>query len=110
MLVNVNKMESESFNEKFEVKSDDEVESRYLVTPSFMERLEFLQVAYESERIQVSFYEDNVIISITTGKNLFEIGNLFAIFKPKQMKQFFDEIISIILIIKQLKLDEKTGL
>lgn len=39
-------LEDSKFNEKYNIFSDDQVESRYLLTPSFMERLKNIQSAF----------------------------------------------------------------
>lgn len=105
------KLEDIEFNKKYLAYSSDEVEGRYLLTPAFMERVKNLQTTFGSNKIKCSFYNDNIMFAISTRKNVFEIGSLFCpLTDPKTMDKFFNEIISIYLMISYFKLDEKTKL
>ncbi len=105
------KLEDVEFDKRFTVQSEDEVEGRYLVTPSFMERFLNLKTAFKGRGASCSFYGDNIMFAIATNKNLFEIGNLFhRLDNPKQAQIFFDELSSVLMLADYFKLDEKTGL
>ena len=76
-----------------------------------MERFKNLQTAFGTNKIKCSFNEDCLIFAISTWKNLFELGGLFInLENPKQLKKFFDELISIYMMIDYFKLDENTKL
>lgn len=104
-------LEDPIFSKKYSVYSSDQVEGRYLVTTSFMERFLNLKIALKAKNAKCSFCDNKIIFAFSTKKNLFEIGNLF---KPltdmKIMETFFNEIISIYMIIDYFKLNEKTGM
>lgn len=105
------KLEDVNFDKRFVVQSADEVEGRYLVTPSFMERFLNLKTAFKGNNASCSFYNDNIMFAISTNKNLFEIGNLFhRLDDPKQAQIFFNEISSILMLVDYFKLNEKTGI
>ena len=105
------KLEDPEFRKKYRVFSTDQVEGRYLVTTAFMERFKRLQTALGAKKAKCSMYDDSIMFAISTNKNLFEVGGLFTPLKnPKRMENFFNEITSIMRIIDQFKLDEKTGL
>lgn len=105
------KLEDAGFHKKYKAYSSNQVEARYLITPAFMERFKNLQTAFGTNKIKCSFNEDCLIFAISTWKNLFEIGGLFRSLKnPKQLNKFFDELISIYLMIDYFKLDEDTKL
>ncbi len=105
------KLEDPIFAKKFNAYSSDEIEGRYLITTSFMERFKNLNTAFGSKRAKCSFYGDNIMFAISTNKNLFEIGNLFSNpDDPKQMDTFFNELESILLLVDYFKLDQHTGL
>ena len=56
-------------------------------------------------------FDDNLMVSIHTKKNLFEIGDLFhSLLKPNSCEKLFSDINSILQMIEYFKLDEKTGL
>ncbi|MBO4477344.1 MAG: DUF3137 domain-containing protein [Lachnospiraceae bacterium] len=72
-------LESARFNKEFDVYSPYEHDAFYLLTPHFMERLEFLGSKYES--IAMTVYGNRVVLAFNEpGKNVFdanvEIGKL----------------------------------
>ena len=101
-------LEDSRFNKIFNVYSSDQVEARYLVTTSFMERLKDLQQVFGAKVVKCSFYDENkLMIAISTDKNLFEIGNLFkSVYDKDFMKQFYKELSSIYFLMDYFKLDE----
>ena len=99
------------FEKKFDVFTDDEVEARYLITPSFMERLNEMQVAFTADKVSCAFYKKYLFIALHTSKDLFSICSLFKkIDEPKQFFTMFEEILSIIKLIDHFKLNQKIGL
>lgn len=105
------KLEDPVFSKKYKVYSSDQVESRYLLTPAFMERLNNIKTAFGVRKIKCSFYNDKLMFAISTNKNVFEIGSLFTSMEsPKQFEIFFNELASILMMIDYFKLDEKTGM
>ncbi len=104
-------LEDVVFEKKFDVFTDDEVEARYLITPSFMERLNNMKVAFNAYAVSCAFYEKHLFVGLRTSKDLFSICSLL---KPvndgKQFFQMFEEILSIIKLIDHFKLDQKIGM
>ncbi|MBD5401232.1 DUF3137 domain-containing protein, partial [bacterium] len=109
----MNKVELEDvkFNEKYTVYSTDQVESRYLLTPTFMERFENISLAFSSSGCFCSFYGDSVYIAPYVSGDLFK---LFSLWKPvtesKQFQVLFEEIVSILELVDHFKLDTRLGL
>lgn len=61
-------MESEAFNEKFEVYAEDEHEAFYLLTPSFMEKLE--QAEHELDgRMYYGFFGHEFHVAVDNRQN-----------------------------------------
>lgn len=56
-------LEDPIFERQFEVYSNDQVEARYLLTTSFMERLLELSALYDN-KIECCFYDDNLLLKI----------------------------------------------
>lgn len=105
------KLEDVEFNKHYKAFSSDEVEGRYLITTSFIERFKNLQTVFGAKKAKCSFYDNDIMFAISTRKNLFEIGNLFTpLTNPKHLTKFFNELSSILALIDYFKLDEKTGL
>lgn len=110
---NVN-LESINFDKRFNVFSKDQVEARYLLTPTFIEKFTRLYTAFGTNKAKCSFYKDfsgndRIMFAISTNRDLFEPGNLFTpINEPKYM--FLSDFTSIFNMIEFFKLDEKTKL
>ncbi|MDP6786325.1 MAG: DUF3137 domain-containing protein [Rhodospirillales bacterium] len=105
------RLEDPRFERKFEVYSTDQVEARYLLTPTFMERLMELRAVFNNAPIQASFFDDKLLLTIETGKDRFETA---SIFRPAtfvgEINTILDEMPAIFRIIEVLKLDQRTGL
>lgn len=90
------------FEKIFEVFSTDQVMSRYLLTPSFMERLLSLETSLKGKRVRAAFDErkggGELLIATETG-NLFEPGSLF---KPLNDRSRFENLITEIDLITEI--------
>lgn len=108
------KLESTNFEKRFNVFSKNQVEARYLLTPTFIEKFTRLYTAFGTNKAKCSFYKDfsgndRIMFAISTWKDLFEPGNLFTpVNKPKNL--FLSDFTSIFNMIEFFKLDEKTKL
>lgn len=104
-------LEDVKFEKKFDVFTDDEVEARYLITPSFMERLNNMRLAFSADRISCAFYSDYLLVGLHTSKDLFSICSLFKpVDDASQYFTMYEEIVSIVRLIDYFKLDQKIGL
>ena len=104
-------LEDVVFENKYDVFTDDEVEARYLITPSFMERMNNVKMAFEATGITCAFYRNKLILTIPTCRDLFSLCSLVKpIDDTRQYFQMYEEIISIIKLIDHFKLDQKIGL
>ncbi len=65
------------FEERFTVWASDQVESRYIVHPEYMERLVGIETAFSGDDIRALFHDGDLLITLKTG-NLFESGSLDA--------------------------------
>lgn len=66
-----------AFGETFALYSDDQVEARVLVHPTYVEHLLRLESAFEARELRALFARGEVIIAIEAG-NLFESGGMDA--------------------------------
>lgn len=104
------KLEDPVFEKEFEVYSTDQVEARYLLTTTFMERLLELREIFNAN-ISCSFYNGYLALAVATNKNFFEPPNLFhKINEYERYKQIIIELYSIISVIDLLKLDQNIGM
>ena len=104
-------LEDIDFSKRYVVSSEDQVEARYLVTPSFIERFQALEKVYCAKNIRCAFHDNKILFAIATNKDLFEFGSLFhSLTDTKQIENFYNEMKVIFDIMELFKLDEKTGL
>ena len=106
-------LEDVVFNEKFYVFSSDQVEARYLLTPTFMNRMLKYNTSPTSRITTVIFdntlsKDANVFLSIYTGKDFFENKS-----DPLSAKVYWDilqDIKEIVQVVEGLKLDQDIGM
>ena len=105
------KFEDLSFDKKYKVQANDQIEARYFITPAFIERFKALKNSFKARHVKCAFYNNKIMFVIPSNKDWFEIGNLFIpLDKYKYINQFFNQITSIYAMIDHFKLNERTGL
>lgn len=67
-----------AFEDVFEVWSDDQVEARVLVHPTYVEHLLALETAFNGEAVRALFTKGAVVVAVESG-NLFESGALSSV-------------------------------
>ncbi len=75
-----------------------------------MKRFEDIKTSFTAKNIRAEFKDDELVILIETGKDLFQMG---AVTKETTMATFsvmLSEIYSTLAIANQLNLDSQTGL
>jgi hypothetical protein len=70
-------LEDPVFNKAFAVFASDQVESREILTPVFMQQLTDLETAYSAGHIRCAFDQVELLIALE-GANKFEIGGMFS--------------------------------
>lgn len=103
-------LEKSTFSDKYQVFSDNQVEARYLLTTAMMERLENLSFAFKAKDIRGSFNDNKLMLAIHTGVDMFAMGNDFKESNTETFSQLYDEMVSVLQIVDELKLDQQTGL
>ena len=100
------KFENNEFARHFNVYSSDENEARSLVTPAFLERFYHLKNAFGTGKIKCSFFENKLMIAISTKRNLFEIGGLFRpLGDIRSINRFYKEMNFILKMVEYFKLN-----
>ena len=111
--MHVTELEDIVFEKQYKVFTDDDVEARYLITPSLIERVNLLKNKFEADYIYLSFYEETLYIALRSKKELFKT---ISINKPiYDNNQYYnhtllEEIISILKLIDYFKLDQNIGM
>ena len=104
-------LEDPEFEKNYLVFATDQIESRYLITTAFMERLKRIQLAFNAEHISCSFFGDSVYIAPHTGADLFSLCSLVKpVDNHEQFTTLFEEFVSILELVDHFKLDKKLGL
>lgn len=65
------------FGKHWNVKATDQVEARYVLTTALMERMLEIKRRFSGKKIEFSFFGNQVLIAVHTGKDMFETTSLF---------------------------------
>jgi len=91
--------------------SQAQVEARYLLNAAFIDRFMQLHTSFRVPKLQCSVYGEDMLIFLSTSKDLFEMNHLFGrIDDIKQYDRLFDEFASVLSFIDVLNLSSKTKL
>ena len=104
-------LEDVVFEKKFAAFSTDQIEARYLLTVSFMERLLDIENRFPKGRLQAAFMNDRFVILIRSRRNLFEVkpvGQLYDL--ESDSKRIKDELGRFIEIAQHLGIASQTKL
>lgn len=110
-------LEDVEFSKEYKVYAQDQVEARYLLTPTFMERL--LKYTKEKKlKMDISFSQKepeygNLFFQIYTNENMFEFKPLFHPDTKKVAQEIYrvlQEIKHFMAIVEALKLDQDIGM
>ena len=105
------KMEDVEFNKLYNIYTDDEVEARYVLTTSFIERLKNINLAFKCKNTRCAFRKNNLYIALSTNQDLFSVGSLIKpVADKKQFEDLCNQFASILALVDTLKLNIKTGL
>lgn len=99
------KLESVDFENRFIVYSNDQVEARYILTPSFMERIVKLEQLMGAG-ISFSFVNTNIYVAVPINDKLFEP----SFYRPndyQSISDYFNTVHIVFDIIDELKLNER---
>jgi len=103
------KLEDPRFEKLFEVWGTDQIEARYLLTPTFMERIVELAKAIDSEQLEVCFLNNLLLVSAHVTTNQFEGGDLFTdVGDKRRVEQLVNQICRVFDIVNTLQLTLKT--
>jgi hypothetical protein len=85
-------LEDPKFEKIFEAYGTDQVEARYLLHPTFMQRLVDLEDSFKGKSLRCGFEDGDLLIAIEGG-NLFEPGSMFEpLADPVRARKLVDEL------------------
>ena len=103
------KLEDPQFERLFEVYGTDQVESRYLLTPAFMERVRHLSGVVGSGNLQLAFDKGRLLLAIKKSDNSFEGGSAFSdLTDITRIEKTMQELTLIYDVVDKLRLELET--
>ncbi len=97
-------LENPEFEKHFVVYGTDQIEARYILTPSFMERIVALRKLL-NKSLYFSFVDSLVCIAIPFTKNSFEPAVFSKGTRIEYLKNYFTQLQSVLGIIEELNLN-----
>lgn len=101
------KLEDREFEDEFEVHSTDQVEARYLLTPTFMERVLAFSRLPSVKQLQLAFKNGSIYMAIKRSGNAFE-GGSFNLNDPELIQKNIKDIAMIFDMVTELNLTQTT--
>lgn len=102
-------LEDPAFEGAFEVYSTDQVEARYLLTPTFMERLLALHRSLGGKPLQAGFRDENLHLAMDLRRPLFELKSVYEpLGQEATLARFEEEMTLFYDLIDGLRLDAPT--
>jgi len=103
------KLEDPRFEKLFEVWGTDQIEARYLLTPTFMERVVALAEPFKAERFELSFFNNLLLVSAQVKEDQFEGGGMFTgVTDQRRVEGLINEICRVFDIVDTLQLNLRT--
>lgn len=100
------RLEDVEFEQAFVVYSDDQVEARYLLSPSLMARIVDFRNRTGHE-IYLSFVASNIYVAISHSKNMFEPKLFASVLDPKLAQEYLEDLMLAIRIVEDLNLNTR---
>jgi len=100
------KLEDPEFEKLFVVYGEDQIEARYILSTSLMQRItEFRKKSNRS--IYLSFVENKVMIAVPSGKDLFEPRLFRSIVDYGQIEDYYNDLAFVVGIVEDLNLNTR---
>lgn len=100
------KMENPDFEKVFDVFSTNQIEARYLITPSMMERMLKLDSNFK-KGLTISFRNSTILVAIPDSKNRFEADVWSSLSDMSILKSDFAVLQSLLEIVDELNLNTR---
>jgi Protein of unknown function (DUF3137) len=92
-------LEDPVFEKIFEVYTTDQVESRFLLTPDFMQKLVDLEGVFKGGKLKAAFDGGEMFVTVQGG-DLFEPGSMFKrLDDPQRIRELLDDFSAIFRLI-----------
>lgn len=101
------RMDSPAFEKEFVVYGSDQIEARYLLTHSMMQRLLELKKRSGDHPVFISFNGGHIYIAVAYGKDMFEPTVFTSLLRYRQANEYIMILKNTIGIVEELKLNER---
>ena len=99
-------LENPDFEKQFVVYSADQIEARYILSPSLMERI--LDFKNQTKKnIQMSFVENKLFVVVPYRKNLFEPRLFGDIVDFNHIQEYYNDLVLVLDLVKTLNLNSR---
>ena len=98
------------FSEKFKIYTDNEAEARMLLDSAMAERISYISAAYKAKFVRGAFKDGKFVIAINCGRDIFDVRPNKKESHTAKFTRLFEEIVSILYIVDELKQNNTTGL
>ncbi len=100
------KLEDPEFEQHFAVYGDDQIEARYILSPSLMERIVQFKVK-TGRKIHLSFVASSVFVAVSYTRSLFEPRVFRTLLNFDPMQQYFEDMQLAVGIVEDLNLNTR---
>lgn len=100
------KMDDPEFEKHFVVYASDQIEARYILTPSMMQRLNTIRKRSKAE-LYVAFVSSHIYLGVSTNRDLFEPSVFQSLLRLEQAMEYIGYLRLSIGIVEELKLNQK---
>ena len=100
------KLENPEFMKRFDIRSTDQVEARYILSPSLMERLVALSDKY-GRGLRVSFTRSLIVVAIPSGTDHYEASVWRSITSHKALQRDILSILNLTAIVDELNMNTR---
>lgn len=101
-------LEDDEFNKMFKAKTNDQVEGRYILSTSFMQRLkDYKNTSGKYSSMKLAFIDNTMYVGISTYKNKMELKLNTNLSDFDNIYPYYQEIEEMISIVEDLNLNNK---
>ena len=104
-------LEDVVFEKKYDVYTNNEVEARYLITPSFMERFNNIQKVFKCKSARCAFFNGELLLALEGANLRCATGDIYISLKDyKVVLEFYNKVMEMLDLIEYFKLDNDARL
>jgi hypothetical protein len=100
------KLEDPEFEKMFAVSSTDQIEARYILSPSMMRRLLDLRARHGNE-LHISFIGNHIYLALPQNSDLFEPPSLRTPLTVDAVRRIIADLQSVLCIVEELDLNTR---